>query len=44
MRVAERAEDTAILFRQSEKPGYRRREAVASAVCCILPEINRICN
>jgi hypothetical protein len=44
MRVAERAEDTAILFKQSGNPAYRRRETVASAVCCILPEINCICN
>jgi len=44
MRVAERAEETAILYRQSGFPGHRRRETVASAVCCIVSEINPFCN
>ena len=44
MRVAERAEDTAILYRRFESPNHLRRETVASAVCCILSEINPFCN
>jgi len=44
MRVAERAEEIAILYWQSGISGHLRREAVASAVCCILSEINPLCN
>src|SRR5436853_2589352 len=46
MRVAERAEETAFLYqyRQSGWPGHPRRETVASAVRCIVSEINPLCN
>jgi hypothetical protein len=44
MRVAERAEDTAIRCRRSENAARLRRETVASAVSGILPEINSFCN
>jgi hypothetical protein len=44
MRVAERAEETATLYQQSGKPGYRRRETGASAVCCMVSEIYPFCN
>jgi len=44
MRVAERAEETAIVYGKSEKPSHPRRETVASAVCCIVSEINPFCN
>jgi len=44
MRVAERAEETAFLFRQTGWPGHRRRETVASAVRCMVAEINPLCN
>src|SRR6266436_3463130 len=44
MRVAERAEETAFLYRQLGWPGHRRRETVASAVRCMVSEINPLCN
>jgi hypothetical protein len=44
LRVAERAEDAAIVHGQPEQPNYRGRDTGTSAVSGMVSEFNRFCN
>jgi len=44
LRVAERAEDAAIVHGQPEQPNYRGRDTGTSAVSGMVSEFNPFCN